>query len=199
MTPLQIDGAYGEGGGQLVRTAVALAALTGTRIRVENIRARRDKPGLAAQHLTAVRAVATLCDAGVSGLELRSQQIVWNLLTNAIKFSPAQSTITVRSWTRNGRVWVSVRDEGPGIADEHQTLIFEKFVQVDGSSTRRHGGVGLGLDLVKHLVELHGGELKLDSAVGRGSTFTFGIPIEKRRKPRFEPQRKPLSHTTEPT
>jgi RNA 3'-phosphate cyclase len=75
MTPLQIDGAYGEGGGQLVRTAVALAALTGTRIRVENIRARRDKPGLAAQHLTAVRAVATLCDAGVSGLELRSQQI----------------------------------------------------------------------------------------------------------------------------
>jgi RNA 3'-phosphate cyclase len=75
MRPLQIDGAYGEGGGQLVRTAVALAALTGTSICVDNIRARRDKPGLAAQHLTAVRAVATLCDADVSGLELRSQQI----------------------------------------------------------------------------------------------------------------------------
>ncbi|UCH47886.1 MAG: RNA 3'-phosphate cyclase [Betaproteobacteria bacterium] len=75
MTQLQIDGAHGEGGGQLVRTAVALAALTGKSIRIENIRARRDKPGLAAQHLTAVRAVATLCDADVSGLELRSQQI----------------------------------------------------------------------------------------------------------------------------
>ncbi len=73
--PLQIDGAYGEGGGQLVRTAVALAALTGTPIRVGNIRARRDKPGLAAQHLTAVRAVATLCDADVSGMELHAQQI----------------------------------------------------------------------------------------------------------------------------
>ncbi len=75
MTPLQIDGAHGEGGGQLVRTAVALAALTGRSIRVDNIRARRDKPGLAAQHLTAVRAVATLCDADVAGLELRSQRI----------------------------------------------------------------------------------------------------------------------------
>lgn len=75
MEPMQIDGAHGEGGGQLVRTAVALAALTRTSIRVENIRARRDEPGLAPQHLTAVRAVATLCDAEVSGLELRSQQI----------------------------------------------------------------------------------------------------------------------------
>lgn len=78
MKPLQIDGAYGEGGGQLVRTAAALAALTGRAIRVDNIRARRDKPGLAAQHLTAMRAVATLCDADVSGMELRAQQIEFN-------------------------------------------------------------------------------------------------------------------------
>ncbi len=75
MRPLQIDGAHGEGGGQLVRTAAALAALTGKSIRIDNIRARRDKPGLAAQHLTAVGAVATLCDADISGLELHSQQI----------------------------------------------------------------------------------------------------------------------------
>ena len=72
---LRIDGAYGEGGGQLVRTAVALAALTGKAVQIDQIRARRDKPGLAPQHLAAVRAVATLCDARVSGLELRSQRI----------------------------------------------------------------------------------------------------------------------------
>jgi signal transduction histidine kinase len=125
--------------------------------------------------------------------ELRSQQIVWNLLTNAIKFSPARGKVMVRSWTSRGHVWASVTDEGPGIAPEHQKLIFEKFVQLDGSSTRRHGGVGLGLDLVKHLVELHGGEVHLESRVGHGATFTFGIPVEKRSRPRFGP--KVLSRT----
>jgi len=72
---LDIDGSYGEGGGQLLRTAVALAAVTGREITVRNVRAKRDKPGLAPQHLSAVRAVATLCDAQVEGLELRSQTL----------------------------------------------------------------------------------------------------------------------------
>jgi signal transduction histidine kinase len=118
--------------------------------------------------------------------ELRSQQIVWNLLNNAIKFSPPHSSIRVRTWAERGHVWAEVSDEGIGIAPEHQRLIFEKFVQVDGSSTRRHGGVGLGLDLVKHLVELHGGTVSVRSTPGRGSSFSFSIPIEKRQRPRFE-------------
>lgn len=80
---LEIDGSYGEGGGQLLRTAVALAAVTGQEIAVRNIRAKRDKPGLAPQHLAAVHAVATLCDAQVSGLELRSQ---------ALRFTPGRLT-----------------------------------------------------------------------------------------------------------
>ena len=117
--------------------------------------------------------------------ELRSQQIVWNLLTNAIKFSPPGSTITVRSWSRDGHVWAAVSDQGIGIAPEHHQLIFHKFVQVDGSTTRRHGGVGLGLDLVKHLVELHGGTVEVESVLGQGATFRFSIPVEKRRQPRF--------------
>jgi signal transduction histidine kinase len=116
--------------------------------------------------------------------ELRSQQIVWNLLTNAIKFSPPESEVRVRSWLEGGHVWVGVSDQGMGIAPEHQELIFQKFVQVDGSSTRRHGGVGLGLDLVKHLVELHGGQVRVESTVGHGATFAFSIPVEKRRRPR---------------
>jgi signal transduction histidine kinase len=117
--------------------------------------------------------------------ELRSQQIVWNLLTNGIKFSPPGSTITVRSWSRDGQVWTAVSDQGIGIAPEHHQLIFEKFVQVDGSTTRRHGGVGLGLDLVKHLVELHGGTVAVESVLGQGATFRFSIPVEKRRRQRF--------------
>jgi len=76
-SPLDIDGAYGEGGGQLLRTAVALAALTGTTVRVHSIRAKRAKPGLAPQHLAAVKAVATLCGARLDGAELRSQEIVF--------------------------------------------------------------------------------------------------------------------------
>ena len=116
--------------------------------------------------------------------ELRSQQIVWNLIANAIKFSPPQAQVRVRTWSEAGEVWAAVTDEGIGIAPEHHELIFQKFVQIDGSSTRRHGGVGLGLDLVKHLVELHGGKVRVDSQLGHGSTFSFSIPMEKRRRPR---------------
>ncbi len=116
--------------------------------------------------------------------ELRSQQIVWNLIANAIKFSPPRAQVRVRTWSEQGEVWAAVTDEGIGIAPEHHELIFQKFVQIDGSSTRRHGGVGLGLDLVKHLVELHGGKVRVDSQLGHGSTFSFSIPMEKRRRPR---------------
>ena len=117
--------------------------------------------------------------------ELRAQQIVWNLLNNAVKFSPAGTTIRVRTWADDVNVCGAVSDQGIGIAPEHQKLIFEKFVQVDGSMNRRQGGVGLGLDLVKHLVELHGGTVGVESTPGEGSTFTFTIPIEKRQRPRL--------------
>jgi signal transduction histidine kinase len=118
--------------------------------------------------------------------ELRAQQIVWNLLTNAVKFSPPDTTVRVRTWNDDTHVWAAVSDQGIGIAPEHQALIFEKFVQLDGSSTRRHGGVGLGLDLVKHLVDLHGGSVRVESEPDHGATFTFSIPIEKRRRPRLD-------------
>jgi signal transduction histidine kinase len=118
--------------------------------------------------------------------ELRAQQIVWNLLTNAVKFSPPETTVRVRTWADDVNVWTAVSDQGVGIAPEHQKLIFEKFVQIDGSSTRRHGGVGLGLDLVRHLVELHGGVVQVESEPGHGAIFSFSIPIEKRRRPRLD-------------
>ena len=132
--------------------------------------------------------IVAMLQPGISEVwldELRAQQIVWNLLTNAIKFSPPGSTVRTRTWESDGRVWASIQDEGPGIAPEHRELIFEKFVQLDGSTTRRHGGVGLGLGLVKELVDLHGGDVRVDSHPGEGATFTFSIPIEKRRQPRL--------------
>lgn len=127
--------------------------------------------------------------------ELRAQQIVWNLLSNAVKFSPAGSTVRVRTWADDDNVCAAVSDSGIGIAPEHQKLIFEKFVQVDGSMNRRQGGVGLGLDLVKHLVELHGGTVGVESTPGQGSTFTFTIPIEKRRRPRLGAAQRPEAAT----
>ncbi len=128
--------------------------------------------------------------------ELRAQQIVWNLLTNAIKFSATGTTITVRTWSDSDSVWAAIADQGVGIAPEHQKLVFEKFVQLDGSSTRRQGGVGLGLDLVRHLVDLHGGIVKVDSIPGEGSTFTFNIPLEKRRRPRLDGIKRVVTSTT---
>ena len=74
---IEIDGSYGEGSGQLVRTAAALAAITGTAVAITNVRAKRANPGLAAQHLTAVKAVATLCDAETDGLALKSQRLLF--------------------------------------------------------------------------------------------------------------------------
>jgi signal transduction histidine kinase len=118
--------------------------------------------------------------------ELRSQQIVWNLLNNAIKFSPEGSAVVIRTWSGGDSVWCSVTDQGAGIAVEHQQLIFQKFVQIDGSTTRKQGGVGLGLDLVQRLLALHGGTIGVDSQPGQGACFTFSIPIEKRSKQRLD-------------
>jgi len=117
--------------------------------------------------------------------ELRSQQIVWNLLNNAIKFSPTGGSVRIRTWSDPESIFCSITDEGSGIAPEFQDLIFEKFVQVDGSSTRKQGGVGLGLNLVRHLLALHGGTISVQSTPGEGACFTFSIPIEKRKKNRL--------------
>ncbi|GAW92713.1 ATP-binding protein [Calderihabitans maritimus] len=107
-------------------------------------------------------------------------QVLLNLLSNAVKFTPAGGYIEVRAGlTKDGRAFsFAVKDTGIGIAPEDQKIIFEKFRQVDGSPSRSYGGSGLGLALAKHLVELHGGELTVESEPGKGSTFTFVIPAQ---------------------
>jgi signal transduction histidine kinase/ActR/RegA family two-component response regulator len=116
-------------------------------------------------------------DATVSGDEDRLRQIVWNLASNAVKFSAANSRVEVRAGQRGPNVEISVTDAGAGIAPEFLPHVFELFRQADGSTTRSHGGLGLGLSIVKHLVELHGGAVTAESeGLGRGARFTVTLP-----------------------
>jgi signal transduction histidine kinase/DNA-binding response OmpR family regulator len=111
----------------------------------------------------------------------RIQQVVWNLLTNAVKFTPAGGQITVdlaRIGPPGGeRVTLKVTDSGQGIDPKFLPFVFDRFRQADSTSTRAHGGLGIGLTIVRHIVELHGGSVAADSAgIGRGATFTVELP-----------------------
>lgn len=107
----------------------------------------------------------------------RLQQVVWNLVSNAIKFAPAGGEVRVTARRVNAGVEVAVSDTGPGIEPDILPYIFDRFRQGDGSTTRTHGGLGLGLSIVRHLVELHGGSVRAESeGAGQGATFTVTVP-----------------------
>ncbi len=111
---------------------------------------------------------------------IKFKQILYNLLSNAIKFTPEGGTVEVTSELERAKespvISFSVRDTGVGIPPDALEKIFNEFEQVDSSLSRQYGGVGLGLALTKKLVELHGGDIRAESQLGRGSTFTFTIP-----------------------
>jgi signal transduction histidine kinase len=108
----------------------------------------------------------------------RLQQVVWNLLSNAIRFTPSGGTVSLHVERVDGKGRFVVRDTGAGIGSEHLPFVFERFRQVDSSTTRKYGGLGLGLAIVRHLVELHGGVVHAESAgLGAGTTFTVDLPI----------------------
>jgi signal transduction histidine kinase len=114
----------------------------------------------------------------VSGDADRLQQVIWNLVSNAVKFTPPEGGVWLRVERAGPVVRIVVRDTGSGIEPEHLPFIFERFRQVDSSTTRKHGGLGLGLAIVRHLVELHGGSVTAESAgAGRGATFTVQLPV----------------------
>jgi signal transduction histidine kinase/ActR/RegA family two-component response regulator len=121
------------------------------------------------------------CEPGaktVSGDSARLQQVAWNLLSNAVKFTPDGGEVSVRLALDGARVRLAVSDTGKGIAAEFLPHVFDRFRQADSATTRAHGGLGLGLSIVRHLVELHGGAVQAESdGVGRGSTFSVTFPL----------------------
>ena len=113
----------------------------------------------------------------VLGDATRLQQVLWNLLSNAIKFTPAEGTVAVTLSEDGGHWSISVADTGDGIAPEFLRHLFSRFRQADGTTTRRHGGLGLGLAIAQQLVELHGGAVSATSdGHGHGATFTVRLP-----------------------
>jgi signal transduction histidine kinase len=114
--------------------------------------------------------------------ERKFKQILLNLLSNAVKFTPSGGTIAVKAKAVAGGVEVAISDTGVGIAPQDQEAVFEEFRQVGTDYTRKAEGTGLGLALTRKFVELHGGRIWLESAVGRGSTFSFYLPDQAERE-----------------
>ena len=131
----------------------------------------------------------------------RLQQVFWNLLSNAVKFTSSGGRVEVRMQADGGDVRVDVSDTGNGIAPAFLPHVFERFRQADGSSTRTHGGLGLGLSIGRHLVELHGGRMQASSAgEGQGSTFSVYLPMretEQRPSPPAPAERRRRARTIE--
>ncbi len=121
----------------------------------------------------------------VKGDPNRLRQVIWNLVLNGIKFTPRGGSVTVRLECVEPYVRLKVSDTGEGIASEFLPYVFDRFRQAEGSATRKQGGLGLGLAVVRHLVELHGGNVKAESpGTGQGATFTVDLPLaEDRRDP----------------
>ncbi|MCW8838850.1 MAG: ABC transporter substrate-binding protein [Thiovulaceae bacterium] len=115
----------------------------------------------------------------LKGDVLRIKQVLNNLLGNAIKFTPQGKNVFVNIKYEKESLHISVKDEGIGISKEYQKRIFEPFSQEDNSTTRKYGGTGLGLSISYDLIDMMGGELKVDSEPGKGSNFYFSIPLEK--------------------
>jgi CheY-like chemotaxis protein/two-component sensor histidine kinase len=114
----------------------------------------------------------------VSGDPDRLQQVFWNLLSNAVKFTPEGGHVELRLTRVNSEVEISVSDDGQGISPDFLPHVFDRFRQQDATTVRQHGGLGLGLAIVRHLVELHGGSVRAESeGEGRGATFTITLPV----------------------
>jgi CheY-like chemotaxis protein/anti-sigma regulatory factor (Ser/Thr protein kinase) len=143
--------------------------------------------------------VETALDAGtgiVAGDSSRLQQVVWNLLMNAVKFTPKGGHVRIELRGTDTNVEIVISDTGEGIAPRLLPHLFERFRQADSSSTRQHGGLGLGLALVKHLTELHGGTVSARSdGENHGATFTVTLPLAPANLSEQPPARKAASAT----
>lgn len=158
--------------GKLVIDSVEVDLATVLERAVETVRTEADRKGVRIGVAVAPGQVVVRGDAS------RLEQIFWNLLQNAVKFSHEGGAVHVSATTGDGEVEVAVRDDGEGIDPAFLPQVFERFRQADGSTSRRHGGLGLGLSIVRSLVALHGGAVRAESeGPGRGATLTVTLPL----------------------
>ena len=128
----------------------------------------------------------------IAGDPARLQQVIWNLLSNAIKFTPRDGLVRILVTPFDGHVAITVQDSGVGIEPEFKAHVFERFRQGDASTTRKHGGLGLGLSIVKHIIEQHGGTVRVDSeGEQKGASFTLELPAANRQTQSSRPDRAP--------
>jgi len=126
--------------------------------------------------------------AMISGDANRLQQVIWNLLSNAVKFTNSGGRVTVKVTQANAAVEISVADTGQGISREFMPYVFDRFSQADSTTTRHHGGLGLGLAIARHLVEIHGGTIRAASrGEGQGANFTITLPLLDSRVNAIDP------------
>ena len=171
---------------QLIEDILDVSRIIGGKLRLtmapvqlpEVIEAALDSvtPAAAAKAITVERDVADV--ELVAGDADRLQQVVWNLLSNAVKFTPREGRVVVRLYPQGNEVVLSVADTGIGISADFLPYVFDRFSQADATATRRHGGLGLGMAIVRYLVELHGGTVRAESAgENQGATFTILLPM----------------------
>jgi PAS domain S-box-containing protein len=135
------------------------------------------RPAASAREI-ALQLIADPAASHIRGDAARLQQVVWNLLSNAVKFTPRRGQVQIRLDCVDSHSQISVRDTGEGVDPDFLPYIFERFRQADGTKTRKYGGLGLGLAIARHFVELHGGTIEAFSdGVGKGATFTVKIPL----------------------
>jgi two-component system, chemotaxis family, CheB/CheR fusion protein len=148
-----------------------------------------------------IKLESTLADIGPFMCDpVRMQQVAWNLISNAIKFTPQGGTVRITLATEDNQIILRVQDDGEGITADFLPHVFDRFRQADGSTTKTHGGLGLGLSIVKHIVEQHGGTCAVQSAgPGQGATFVIRLPIQdtKDTKPNTQNKLHPALTSTQ--
>ncbi|MEP0918733.1 ATP-binding protein [Leptolyngbya sp. DQ-M1] len=174
--------------GKMMLDACPVDLVTVVDAALETVHLSAEAKGIEVQKVIASEIELVLGDVA------RLQQVVWNLLSNAIKFTPSGGTIEIRLAQTNTHVQIQVQDTGKGIAPQFLPHVFEYFRQEDGATTRKFGGLGLGLAIVQHLTELHGGTVQAESpGEGLGATFTVLLPASKNRRGENSGQPEPLS------
>jgi CheY-like chemotaxis protein len=149
------------------------------------------RPAAEAKQISIVCELAP--DLQINGDADRLQQVAWNLLSNAMKFTPPRGRINVALDRMDSQVQIRVADTGQGISPEFLRFVFERFRQADSTTTRTQGGLGIGLAIVRHIVELHGGTVSAHSAgLGKGATFTVDLPVSM---PFAQLQKKPMAES----